>query len=88
MTPHEALALLDDLIAAEAAHKAARERVKERAGDIFKTTRAALGDITRRELARRLGVDFTYVSKMENGDVEPRRPIVGKMAGLLRGKVE
>lgn len=52
------------------------ERIRER--------RKACG-LTQREFAEQLGIDFTYVSKIENGriDVPPSEQLITRMAALL-----
>ncbi len=45
---------------------------------------------TQRDLATRLGVDFTYISKIENGKVEhpPSEDLIRRMAAVLGADAE
>ena len=52
-------------------------------GDVIKTKRKEL-KITQRELADRVGVDFTYISKIENDVLLPSEGIIRKMCNVLK----
>jgi len=55
---------------------------------LFKEARKANG-LSQRALADLLGVDFTYISKIENGHLRPGMPTVRKFGEWLRtGKVD
>ena len=53
-------------------------------GERIRELRKASG-LTQREFAEQLGIDFTYVSKIENGriDVPPSEQLITRMADLL-----
>lgn len=59
----------------------------EDAPALFREARVALG-LSQRALAEKLGVDFTYISKIENGHLKPGMPTVRKFGELLRGKID
>lgn len=60
----------------------------EEAPDLFRDARMTLG-LSQRALAEKLGVDFTYISKIENGQLKPGMPTVRKFGKLLKtGKVD
>ena len=52
-------------------------------GQIIKEARKS-NQITQRDLAKRIDVDFTYISKLENGVLEPpSEEVIVKMAVVL-----
>ncbi len=53
-------------------------------GERIRELRKAAG-LTQREFADQLGIDFTYVSKIENGrtEIPPSEQLITRMAGLL-----
>lgn len=53
-------------------------------GERIRELRKAVG-LTQREFAEQLGIDFTYVSKIENGRIEvpPSENLIARMAFLL-----
>lgn len=57
----------------------------EEAPDLFREARMVLG-LSQRALAEKLGVDYTYISKIENGQLKPGMPTVRKFGKLLRDK--
>lgn len=52
---------------------------------LFKEARKAKG-WSQRALAELLEVDYTYISKIENGHLKPGFPTVRKFGELLRGQ--
>ena len=54
-------------------------------GERIRELRKASG-LTQREFADQLGIDFTYVSKIENGRIEipPSEQLITRMAALLK----
>lgn len=50
---------------------------------LFRESRKAYG-LSQRALAEILGVDFTYISKIENGQLKPGMPTVRKFGQFLR----
>jgi len=52
-------------------------------GQIIREARKS-NQITQRDLAKRINVDFTYISKIENGALEPpSEEVITKMAKVL-----
>lgn len=58
-------------------------------GDTIKNLRIER-QITQRELAEKLGVNFTYISKIENGKLEvlPSEDLIRRIAGILGANAE
>lgn len=58
-------------------------------GDTIKNLRIER-QITQRELAEKLGVNFTYISKIENGKLEvlPSEDLIRRIAGILGTNAE
>lgn len=58
-------------------------------GERIRELRKAAG-LTQREFAEQLGIDFTYVSKIENGRIEipPSENLINRMASLLNVDAE
>jgi ribosome-binding protein aMBF1 (putative translation factor) len=63
-------------------YRAAHAAVQEHGAAVVKAARQQLG-MTQRELAERLGVDHSYVSKIENGHIRPGRPFLAALAVVL-----
>lgn len=51
---------------------------------LFRETRKLYG-LSQRALAEILEVDFTYISKIENGKLKPGMPTVHKFGQFIRG---
>lgn len=75
--------LLTQLVETSAAYQAAVKRAQEQGPDLVRTARKQLG-LTQRALAEKLGVDYTYISKIENGHSRPSKPVLAALAELLR----
>lgn len=52
-------------------------------GELLRSDRKNSG-LSQRELAKKVGVDFTYISKIENGKLEPSLATAGVIAMLLQ----
>ena len=74
--------LLRQLIEAERAYKTVLHLVQERGAELFRATRDERG-LTQRQLAAMLGVDFSFISKVENGHLRPGKPVLRRLAAFL-----
>lgn len=75
--------MLDRLITAEAEYKAAIKELQEDGAVLLFDIRTHL-KLTQRELADKLGVDYTYISKLENGHMKLSRPMLSKLRSLVQ----
>jgi predicted transcriptional regulator len=73
---------LDRLIKAEAEYRSAIKELQEESPTLLFDIRVHL-KLTQRELADRLGVDFSYISKIENGHMKLSRPMLMKLRALV-----
>lgn len=62
--------------------RVAHEAVKAVAPALFRSVRAQLG-LTQQQFAGRLGVNHTYISKIEHGILAPGQPILAELDRLL-----
>ena len=74
--------LLQRLIDAERVYKAVLHQVQEQGAELFKAVRNERG-LTQRQLADALGVDFSFISKVENGHLRPGKPVLQRLAAFL-----
>lgn len=79
MTANE---LLQQLIDAERMYKAVLHQVQEQGAELFKAVRNERR-LTQRQLAEALGVDFSFISKVENGHLRPGKPVLQRLAAFL-----
>ena len=84
MDVHE---LLTRLERATAEYRAAQAAAQADGAALLKAARGRLG-MTQRELAEKIGVTHTYVSKVENGHARIGRPTLTAIATLLAQPVE
>lgn len=73
--------MLDRLITAEAEYKAAIKELQDDGAILLYDIRVHL-KLTQRELADKLGVNYTYISKLENGHMRLSRPMLSKLRAL------
>lgn len=74
--------VLRALVAAEAAYRATLQDVQARGADLFKAVRRER-HLTQREFAAILGVDFSFISKVENGRMRPGKPVLERLTRYL-----
>lgn len=74
--------LLQRLISAERAYREAVHAVQKDGGRLFREVRQQY-KLTQRDFAALLGVDFTFVSKVENGHMRPGKPVLTRLAAWL-----
>jgi ribosome-binding protein aMBF1 (putative translation factor) len=82
--PMDVNELLGRLLQADREYRAAMKAAQAHGGDIVQVARRTLG-LTQRELAERIGVHYTYISKIENGASTVSKPVLAKLARLLGG---
>lgn len=79
---------IDELDRLELEYSELLKAFHKEAPQLFREARKAKG-WSQRALADLLGVDYTYISKIENGHLKPGFPTVRKLGELLRtGKVD
>jgi ribosome-binding protein aMBF1 (putative translation factor) len=74
--------LLHRLVAADQEYRAAMADAIRYGAPLIRQARKQLG-WTQREFAAQLGVDFTYISKIENGRVPASKPLLRNLLTLL-----
>lgn len=74
--------LLQRLISAERTYREALHAVQDDGARLFKETRQQY-KLTQRDFATLIGVDFTFVSKVENGHMRPGKPVLSRLAAWL-----
>ena len=79
--------LLRELINAERAYKTTLQRVQDRGAELFRAVRRDRG-LTQRQLAALLEVDFSFISKVENGHLRPGKPVLQRLAAFLADEEE
>lgn len=79
--------MLDRLITAEAEYKAAIKELQEDGATLLFDIRIHL-KLTQRQMAEKLGVDYTYISKLENGHMRLSRPMLMKLRALVTAQEE
>lgn len=72
-----------DLIEAEEKYREILKDCIQEAPEIFRTVRQQLG-LSQRDLAKRLGYNHTYISKIENRRLVVGKPILAKLGELMR----
>ncbi len=77
--------LLQRLVVADREYRAAIKEAVAEGGALVREARKKLG-LTQRQLADRLGVDYTYISKIENGRNAPSKPVLRRLAQLMAGE--
>jgi DNA-binding XRE family transcriptional regulator len=75
--------LLTRLVETSAAYQEAVRLAQDQGPALVREARKRLG-LTQRELAEKIGVNYTYISKIENGHSRPSRPVLAALAELLR----
>lgn len=75
--------LLAILVAADQSYKEALALAQDQGAEMFKTIRAER-NMTQRALADALQIDFTTVSKIENGHIRPGKPVLRRLAAWLK----
>lgn len=79
------LKYIDELDRLEFEYSQLLKEFRKEAPRLFREARKENG-WSQRALADLLGVDFTYLSKIENGQLNPGMPTIRKLGELLRGK--
>jgi DNA-binding XRE family transcriptional regulator len=74
--------LLQRLVAADQEYRAAMADAVAYGAPLIRQARQRLG-LTQREFAEKLGVDFTYISKIENERVPASKPLLRNLLTLL-----
>jgi transcriptional regulator with XRE-family HTH domain len=74
--------LLQQLIDAQQAYRTALDTVQAQAPDLFKSIRQQYS-LTQRDFAAALSVDFSFISKVENGHLRPGKPVLQRLATYL-----
>ena len=77
--------LLSTLVEADRVYRAAIKEAQAQGGGLIKEARKALG-LTQRQLAERLRLDPTYISKIENGRMVPSKNVLRHIAQLMAGE--
>jgi transcriptional regulator with XRE-family HTH domain len=77
--------LLQRLVVADREYRLAIKEAQAYGGKLVKEARTSLG-LTQRELATKLRVDFTYISKVENGHQAPSKALLRHLAQLMAGE--
>lgn len=78
----DAANLLQKLRDAERDYRATLQEVQQHGGELFKAVRKERG-LTQRQLADALAVDFSFISKIENGHMRPGKPVLERLAVFL-----
>lgn len=79
--------LIDRLVETGRAYREAVSVAQREGPALVRGARSRLG-LTQRALAERLGVDHTYLSKIENGHMAPSRALLTRLSRLLAGEVD
>lgn len=74
--------LLRLLIEAEKTYHESLDRVQSQGAELFKSVRAE-HHLTQRQFADALEVDFSFISKVENGHMRPGKPVLSRLAVWL-----
>lgn len=74
--------ILRQLTEAQRAYHTALDSVQAQAPVLFKSIRQQYG-LTQREFADALKVDFSFISKVENGHLRPGKPVLQRLAAYL-----
>ena len=74
--------ILQQLINAQRAYRASLDAIQAQAPELFKSIRKQR-NLTQRELAFLIAVDFSFISKVENGHMRPGRPVLARLAAYL-----
>lgn len=77
--------LLQRLVIADRAYRAVIKEAQAEGGALVREARTSLG-LTQRELAAKMRVNFTYVSKIENGKQAPSKPFLRHLAQIMAGE--
>lgn len=77
--------LLNRLVEADRLYRAAMKEAQASGGSLVKAARKSLG-LSQRAFAEKLGVDHTYISKIENGHQVPGKPVLRHIAQLMAGE--
>ena len=80
----DATDLLQQLLEADREYRAALRAVQDHGGTVLRAARQTLG-LSQRGLAELMGVNFTTISKIENGHLPMGRPFVAKLARVVAG---
>ena len=75
-------AMLQQLLATQQAYRAALDAVHAQAPELFKSVRSQR-NLTQRDLAALLHVDFSFISKVEHGHIRPGKPVLQRLAAYL-----
>lgn len=59
--------------------------IQDEAPELFKATRKAHG-LSQRAFANLLHVDFSFISKVENGHMRPGKPVLQRLAAYIEEK--
>lgn len=74
--------VLQQLIEAQQTYRKALDSVQAQGPELFKSVRQQYG-LTQRDLASALKVDFSFISKVENGHLRPGKPVLQRLAAYL-----
>lgn len=74
--------ILQQLIEAQQVYRKALDVVQAQAPDLFKSIRQQYS-LTQRDLASALKVDFSFISKVENGHLRPGKPVLQRLVFYL-----
>jgi ribosome-binding protein aMBF1 (putative translation factor) len=74
--------LLHRLVAADHEYRAAMADAVMHGGPLIRQARQQLG-LTQRELAEKVNMHFSFISKVENGHTPPSKPLLRGIAALL-----
>lgn len=78
----QASELLQQLIDAERQYRDVLKQVQTHGAELFKAVRQEHG-LTQREFADILEVDFSFISKVENGHIRPGKPVLSRLVRWL-----
>lgn len=74
--------VLRQLAEAQQTYRKALDSVQAQAPELFKSVRQQYG-LTQRDFADALKVDFSFISKVENGHLRPGKPVLQRLAAYL-----
>jgi DNA-binding XRE family transcriptional regulator len=81
MEAHELL----NLLASERAYRETLQQIQAQGAELFKAIRAE-HSLTQRQLADILSVDFSFISKVENGHLRPGKPVLTRLAKWIESR--
>jgi predicted transcriptional regulator len=74
--------LLNLLASSERTYRDALQQIQAQGAELFKAIRTEYS-LTQRQLADILSVDFSFISKVENGHIRPGKPVLARLATWL-----